>query len=244
MPAFNEEESISVAVTNVRRALDHYTCDSEIIVVDDGSTDRTGARLDEIASAARLRVVHSPENRGYGWALRAGLATATRPLLFFTDSDDQFEPMDLGRLLPVIDAADIVIGHRVGRCDGRLRAALSRGYNALVRALLDVHVRDVNCAFKLVWRESLAGLGLTSTGYTINAEMLARAARARLCVREVPVSHGPRRAGRSKVGFTDVPRALAQLLALRRTLNEAGPHAAALRNVSENLAGRAASPSG
>src|SRR5262249_1898119 len=119
MPAFNEEESIEVAVANVRRALERHTSDSEIIVVDDGSTDRTAARLDEMDANGQLHVVHSPENRGYGWALRAGFAAAARPLLFVIDSDDQFDPMELGMLLPLIDDADMVIGYRGARGDGK-----------------------------------------------------------------------------------------------------------------------------
>jgi len=81
-----------------------------------------------------------------------------------------------------------------------------------------VHVRDINCAFKLVRRESLAALGLVSAGYSINAEMIARAVRARLRVREVPVTHRPRHGGRSKVGITDVPASLVDLLSVRRAL--------------------------
>ena len=218
MPAFNEEATIGVAVANVRQALQDLTGDFEIIVVDDGSTDRTLARLDALAATSELRVVHLAENRGYGWALRTGFAAASRSLLFFTDSDDQFDAMDLSRLLAVIDSADIVIGHREARHDGPLRAALSSGYNALVRKLLGVRVRDVNCAFKLVRREVLVAMNLVSAGYGINAEMMARAARARLRVREVPVTHRPRRAGRSKVSIADVPSSLLDLLWLRRAL--------------------------
>lgn len=217
MPAYNEHEVIRHAVQRVQQALERLTADFEIVVVDDGSTDGTGGILDAMAGA-RLRVIHFPENRGYGRALRAGFATARHPLVFFMDSDDQFDPVDLGRLLALTADADIVVGYRVTRGDGAVRELLSGGYNALVRALLSLNVRDVNCAFKLVHRDALASLGLTSDGYTINAEMLARAERAGLRIREVPVSHHPRRSGQSKVGFGDIPRALAQIVALRQAL--------------------------
>jgi len=223
MPAFNEEEGIVRAVANVRTALERHCGAFEVIVVDDGSTDRTGALLDEMAAGpGPLKVIHLPENRGYGAALQAGFAAATLPILFFTDSDDQFDAMDLGRLLPLVAEADVVVGHRVGRRDGASRAVLSGGYNALVRALLGVRMRDINCAFKVVRRSAVAALPLVSTGYIINAELIARAVRAGLSVREVPVSHRPRAAGSSKVGVADVPRSLRELVELGWRLRATG----------------------
>ena len=233
MPAFNEEESIRIAVTTVRNALARYTDDSEVIVVNDGSTDGTGALLDEMAADGQLRALHSPENRGYGWALRTGFAAATRPLIFLTDSDDQFDPMDLGQVLPLIDGADIVIGYRARRSEGAVRAVISAGYNGLVRALLDVRVRDINCAFKLVRREVLMCLPLVSAGYTINAEMIAQAAAAKLQVREAPVSHRPRHAGHSKIRLADVLWSLSELWAVRSSL----PHKGLRRTWSDQPGG-------
>ncbi len=218
LPALNEVEGIVHAVSEVRAALARFTEDSEIIVVDDGSTDGTGALLDELAAAEQIRVIHSPINRGYGVTLRTGFAAATRPLVFFTDSDRQFDVMDLGALLSAIADADVVIGHRIGRRDGTLRGGLSLGYNAIVRTLLGIRVRDVNCAFKLLRREVLAQMPLTSKRYTINAEIIARAARAGFRIHEVPVPHRARQSGRSKVGIRDIGPALGEVLALRKTL--------------------------
>jgi len=218
LPAFNEAEGIVHAVSDMRAALARFTDGSEIIVVDDGSTDGTGLLLDELAATEQVRVIHSPTNRGYGWALRTGFAAATRPLVFFTDSDRQFDAMDLGRLLPAMADADVVVGRRVGRSDGTLRGGLSLGYNALVRALLGIRVRDVNCAFKLLRREVLAHMPLTSKRYTINAELIARATRAGFRVHEVAVPHRARQSGTSKVGIKDIGPALGEVLALRQTL--------------------------
>jgi dolichol-phosphate mannosyltransferase len=217
MPAYNEREVIAHVVRRVYRTLQQLTEDFEVIVVDDGSTDGTGRILDDLADA-KLRVIHFPANAGYGSALRAGFELAAHPLIFFLDSDDQFDPADLDRLLPLAAGADIVVGYRAQRRDSAMRSVLSGGYNTIVRGLLDVDVRDINCAFKLMRREALARLSLTSDGYAINAEILARAARAGLGICEVPVSHQKRRSGRSKVGFGDIPRSLAQVVALRRSL--------------------------
>jgi dolichol-phosphate mannosyltransferase len=229
MPAYNEHDGIRDAVQHVRQAAEQLTAGFEIIVVDDGSTDGTGRVLEEIADET-VRVVRLPENRGYGYALRVGFETAVHPLVFFTDSDDQFDPMDLGRLLPLVAEADVVVGYRVPRSDGAVRSVLSDGYNMLVRRLLGVRVRDVNCAFKLVRRDVLSILGLTANGYAINAEMLARASRCGLRIRQVPVRHRPRVTGHSKVGLRSIPQSLLQVLALRHALRRGSASPLAIRS--------------
>jgi glycosyltransferase involved in cell wall biosynthesis len=218
MPAFNEGEVIRRVVTRSHAALRELTAAFEIIVVDDGSSDDTGPILDELADDD-VRVIHFDEHRGYGCALQAGIAIAMYPLVAFMDSDDQFDPLDLRNLLALSAQAEMVVGYRAVRSDGALRVLASRGYNFLVSRVLGLAFRDVNCAFKLFQRKALSNLQLSSEGYAIGAEMLARAQRAGYRIREVPVTHHPRRTGRSKVSLYDVPRALAQVLALRRALH-------------------------
>ncbi|APR79843.1 Glycosyl transferase, family 2 [Minicystis rosea] len=224
LPVFNEEEGIADAVAHVIGALERHTDAFEVIAIDDGSTDRTGAILDAMAAELpALRVVHFERNRGYGAALRAGFAASTLPLVFFTDSDDQFDPMDIGALLPLCDEADIVVGYRVGRNDGASRAVLSWGYNQLARRLLGVAVRDLNCAFKVIRRGALDGLALESEGYCINAELIAKAHVRGSAVREIAVRHRARQTGSSKVRMGDVPRTVRDLLAIRRAITRSTP---------------------
>jgi glycosyltransferase involved in cell wall biosynthesis len=217
MPAYNECEGIRRAVLHLRQAVERLTTVFEIIVVDDGSTDGTRQILEEMANET-VRIVALPGNCGYGRALRAGFESTVYPLVFFTDSDNQFDPQDLEHLLPLIADADIVVGYRVGRRDGAMRSVLSGGYNMLVRGLLGLTVRDVNCAFKLARRDTLSRLGLTSDGYAINAEMLARAKQGGLRVREVAVGHRPRVTDRSKVSLREIPRSLLQVIELTYAL--------------------------
>jgi len=221
LPVFDEAPVIAQVLRELHRALERHAPRFEIVAVDDGSRDGSGAELDRLAAGLPgVRVIHFERNRGYGHALRAGFDACTLDLVFFMDSDGQFDPDELALLLAAIGRADLVVGHRVGRTDGALRDVLSRGYNWLVHRALGVRVRDVNCAFKLMRRAPLAALALAEGGYVVNAELLAKAARAGLTIAEVGVTHRPRTAGRTKTRLSDIPRAAHRLLTLRRSLSE------------------------
>ena len=100
LPAYNEEALIAQTITRCVDVLSIIAPDYEIVVVDDGSRDRTGAIADDFAAGnPRIRVVHNQPNRGYGGALIAGFDAASKPLLFFMDSDGQFDIQDLALLL-------------------------------------------------------------------------------------------------------------------------------------------------
>lgn len=198
-PAYNEEENVE---QTVRRALDEIgpLVDSmEVLIVDDGSTDRTPQLADTLVAAdARVRVVHQP-NRGYGGALQAGFANAHGELIGFSDGDLQFDLREMSRLLDrLADGSrpvDGVIGYRVRRRDPLHRIFIAKTYNTIVSVLFALRVRDIDCAMKLFRREVFDGLPLTSEGPFLSAELLIklRARSARLA--QVGVTHFPRAAG-------------------------------------------------
>ena len=118
LPAHNEEEVIATTVHDVIDALSKWMLNYEVIVVDDGSQDHTGAILDTIAIAHPcLKVIHHPVNRGYGAALVSGFEAVTKDLVFFMDADGQFDIHDLERFFPLIEEYDAVLGYRVDRQD-------------------------------------------------------------------------------------------------------------------------------
>ena len=172
----------------------------EIIVVDDGSTDGTPTLLAGLgAQYPALRSIRHPENRGYGAAVLTALRAARMELVFFCDADNQFDVRELPRLLALIPDADLVTGYRGVRRDPAHRRLNAFLWNALVRLLLGVKVRDLNCAFKLFRRPALERAGLhevVSTGAAINAELLTRLGKIHARIREVEVSHHGRPYGR------------------------------------------------
>ncbi len=220
LPCHNEEGNVERVVTATVRALDALGVPFEVIVVDDGSTDRTAEvalRLSE--QDARVRLVQHPRNLGYGAAVRTGLASARYPWVFFTDGDGQFDPADIVRLVPHADSADLVVGYRARRQDPPHRRAFGWLWNLLVRLWFGVRVRDVDCAFKLLRAEVVRDLPLRATGAFLSTELLCRAARRGARIVEVGVPHYPRRWGRQSGGRVDVVlRAFWELWKLRSEL--------------------------
>ncbi len=198
LPAFNEEANVERVVNDCIAYLESSGLDYEIIVVNDGSRDKTGQILDQMkAQIPRLRPQHHPQNRGYGAALRTGFEASTKRFVFYMDGDGQFDIKELDTILPLATDEDhIVTGYRIKRNDPfirRLNARLFGGW--LVRVMLNVYVTDLNCAFKLIPKKVLDAIRLESTGALINAELYGRAVRKGFKIKEVGVHHYPRIAG-------------------------------------------------
>jgi len=197
IPVHDEEGAIAEVLEMVRRAAPRAAGRWEIVVVDDGSTDGTPAVLRTLAAAdSRVRVVRHDANRGYGAALRSGFAAARFEWVFLTDGDGQLDPGQLPEAVMALGDADGVVGYRLRRSDSWARRLNTALWNGVVRTVLGVPVRDLNCAFKLLPRRVLAPEALRATGAVISAEILARASRAGCRFAEIPVAHRPRRLGR------------------------------------------------
>jgi glycosyltransferase involved in cell wall biosynthesis len=223
-PVFNEAENVGPLLASAVALGQRLGGSFEIVVVDDGSLDES-ARVIAAARAQHpeIRAVQHAANRGYGAALRSGLFEARGALVFFSDADLQFDLAEIEALLSHSEAFDIVAGVRTPRRDPWARRALAWGWGTLVNALFDLGVRDIDCAFKLFRREVLDAIPIASIGAFVNTEMLVRARAAGFRIRQVPVTHHPRRAGRPKGASPRViARALLELATLYRELR-AGP---------------------
>jgi glycosyltransferase involved in cell wall biosynthesis len=199
-PAHNEEANVAGLVEEALAVLPSLAETFEIIVVNDGSRDRTRAIADELTAAhpGVVRAVHHPVNRGYGGALRSGFGAARYELVAFTDGDRQFQVADLGRLtarLVESDAPDVVVGHRIERADPLIRRIYARAYRLANRLFFGLRVTDVDCACKLFRREALDGIRVDSDGAFFSAELLIKLRASGRLVVEVGVPHYARTAG-------------------------------------------------
>lgn len=222
-PALNEEDNVSPMVEEALAVLPRFADDLEVTVVDDGSSDRTGAVADELATKdRRVRVIHHGTRRGYGGAVRSGLSSATKPWIFFTDGDRQFALEDLERLIEASDGADAVVGFRKKRADPARRLFVAWVYNHLIRLLFGGGWRDVDCAFKLFRREVFERVPLErvrSNGAFFSPEMLITLRRAGIRINQVAVRHFPRTAHEPKGASPRVIlRAIRDLIRLRARL--------------------------
>jgi hypothetical protein len=233
LPAYNEEANIPGMLQAASAILPEFVEDFEVIVVDDGSSDRTAERAGRYArDDARVRLIRHDRNRGYGASLSTAFRAARGDLVFFTDADGQFSLLDLGLLLKSVRKSDVVIGYRHPRADHSGRLLNAWAWNRLIRLLLGVRVRDLDCAFKLFRREIVEQLELTATGSCINAEIMVQCARRGWIVREVPVHHYPRAGGVATGAAPGVIcRALRELPGLLRyrTSCKAAPGKAGMR---------------
>ncbi len=195
-PAYNEEDNIAASVRAAETVLEPLVSEYEIIIVDDGSRDKTGEMADRLAREnEHVRVVHHRPNQGYGGALVSGIKAARYDYVFFTDADLQFDLSEIEKLLDFVPEYEVVLGYRAKRRDPFMRLVNAKGWNLLNRLLFGLRVKDIDCAFKLFKREVVADLPLKTRGAMLSAEMLIRMQKKGIVFKEVPVTHLPRTQG-------------------------------------------------
>lgn len=201
-PVFNEADGIEAVLRRWHRVLDATNLRTEIVLTNDGSTDATGpvlARLERELEGLRVQTFHP--NHGYGFALGRAIAATRGHWVVTVDSDGQF---DLADALPMLERCraeglDFVTGYRRAKQDNALRVAADRSLNLLVRGMFGLTLRDTNCALKVIRGELARSLTLEARGYPTPTELTVKLLALGARGAEMPVSHGPRLAGTSKL---------------------------------------------
>jgi glycosyltransferase involved in cell wall biosynthesis len=196
LPAHNEAANLETVVRDAVATLPQHFAAYEVLIVDDGSRDATPALADRLAAEEpHVRVLHHPQNRGYGAALSTGFAAARGDRIMFMDSDRQFDIRDVAKLAPYAGEFDIVAGYRIKRNDPGYRFVIGYTFNTVVKLLFGVDLRDIDCGFKIFRAELLRGMDLQSPGALINTEIHAKANRQVATIVEIGVNHYPRLVG-------------------------------------------------
>lgn len=226
VPAHNEEQNLEPLVADINAA-----CSSlfggdrerwEVIIVDDGSTDATGSVAHELFEAGLAQVLHHPQNRGYGAALRTGFDAARSRYVAFIDGDRQLDPQDFLLLAPFARRSQLAVGYRARRDDPLHRRMLGKLFSRIfVPLVIGVNVRDVDCALKIIPRELLRIAELSSEGALVNSELLAIAVAEGYSIHQEPVRHYPRVWGTQSGGsLAVIGKVFVELYRVRRRVQE------------------------
>lgn len=219
-PCHNEEANVERMARHALTVLSRITDDYEVIIVDDGSKDRTAEIADGLARQhSHVKVVHHEVNRGYGSALQSGFRAATKQWVFYTDGDGQFDLEELPPLLELTQKYDIITCYRLNRRDNWVRKLNAWAWGKLVGFMFKLRIKDIDCAFKLYRREIFDHIEMYSRGALIDTEILARAQRAGYSMTQRGVHHYPRTAGtQSGANIKVILRAFRELFKLRKQI--------------------------
>lgn len=199
-PCYNDAGTIGKLVEDVLSFLPKLVKDYEVIVVDDGSTDKSRDILKKLAKRRRaIKLVFHGKNKGYGGALKSGFKQASKDLIFYTDGDGQYDPRELPILLSLMtDDVNFINGIKMTRHDPTYRVFAGNIYSFIARWLFWLPVYDVDCDFRLIRRALVKKLELQSNSGSICVELVKKAQRAGGKFRQVSVHHYQRSWGQSQ----------------------------------------------
>ncbi|MCA9242423.1 MAG: glycosyltransferase family 2 protein [Phycisphaerales bacterium] len=226
-PCYNEEANVEKVTRQAVEVGRKVADDLEVIIVNDGSKDRTEEVADRLAAEIpEVRAVHNKPNRGYGGALQRGFREATKNWIFYTDGDGQFDLNELPKILPLLETNDIVSCYRAKRQDPFMRKMNAFAWSTLVNMLFHIKVRDIDGAFKIYPKPFIDAIELHSTGALIDTEMLAKARAHKLSIGQMPITHYPRTAGQQTgANLKVIAKAFRELFKLRKQIRNEGKRA-------------------
>jgi glycosyltransferase involved in cell wall biosynthesis len=218
-PVYRDERTVVTVAEKALSLLRSLGCPYEVVIVDDGSPDRAGALADALASQhPEIKVLHHERNLGYGVAVRDGLAACRYDIVCMTDGDDEYEVEDFRKLLKLADRYDLVITFRYKKIYSGRRIFISWVYNQLLRFAFRTTFRDVSTGLRMVRREVVSDIALSSTSPFIGAELAIKAMLKGYRVGEVGIQTFPRSFGRG--ASTSAANIRATLRDMRRVYRE------------------------
>ncbi len=219
-PAHNEIDNIGPLVEKTIEVVSGQVPDFEVMIINDGSTDGTREKADELEqNYPQVRAIHHEKNQGYGGAVKTGLKSCTKEWVFFTDGEAQFDISEISLLIQHTGEYDAVVGYRMNRQDPYHRKVFAFCWGMLIRILFGFGYRDLDCAFKLFRRKYFDNVELKATGAVISVEFFSILKRQKAKVKQIGVHHYPRKSGQQSGGSPKVVlRAFKELFLLYKWL--------------------------
>lgn len=197
-PAYNEEDNIANTVSQTIDVLKSLKlADYEVIVVDDGSTDRTAAVVQKLtAKDSKIRLIRHSYNRGYGAALKTGFSSAKFDWVAFTDSDGQFDFREINKFLAHVPDYQVVAGYRKKRSDSKFRRTMAFLLRIWDTILFGLNLKDVDCGFKLIKKSVIDKVfPLITESAITETEMMVKIYRSGFPIKQIGVNHHSRTGG-------------------------------------------------
>jgi len=197
LPAYNEEQNIKETVLSCIKYLSKNFNEFEILVVNDGSSDKTKDIVTELSNKFReVMLINHNNNQGYGSALNSGFESAVKDYIFLMDSDGQFDIKDLDKMIPNVTGENVILGYRKARADNIVRSLNANLYNLYIKLIFGLKVKDIDCAFKLFPKTAYDKIKpVKSRGALYSAELLIKLVRNGYKFNEIGVNHYPRSYG-------------------------------------------------
>jgi glycosyltransferase involved in cell wall biosynthesis len=195
-PVYNDERTVESLTLKAISVLKDISSNYEIIIVNDGSPDKSGEIADKLASdIAEVRVVHHATNKGYGAAIKSGFANANYEWVCFTDGDDEYDIHDLKRLIKLKEFYDLIITFRYVKLYSNMRIFISAVYNKVLRFIFRSPYRDISTGLRLMRKSVYEELTLISDSPFIGAEITLRTMLKGYRVGEMGIQTFPREIG-------------------------------------------------
>lgn len=196
LPSYNEQDNIKKVIADADKVLKTVADKYEILVIEDGSKDDTAKVVKDIIKKNKnVRMYQHKPNRGYGGAFKSGLYQSHYDLVTLMDADGQFDFSEITKFLPKIAKYDLVIGYRLNRQDSFLRLVNAFIWKLWIWLLFGLWVNDIDCALKLIHKNVINDITLTTESALTSAEFLIKARQHGFTIAQVGVHHYPRAAG-------------------------------------------------
>lgn len=199
-PAYNDAHNIPEVINSIYEVLPKITKNYEVIVINDGSKDNTKHVVEQLAHKYKnLKLINHKKNKGYGGALISGFNQCRKEWIFYTDGDGQYDCQEIIKLIHKLDKnITVVNGYKIKRGDGVIRDLFGKLNNTIIHQIFSIPISDIDCDFRLIKRQLLTNIILTSHSGTICTELIVKLQQEGAKFAEVGVHHYNRIHGKSQ----------------------------------------------